>query len=512
MGLLIENCRSEDGTIGSVYIEEGKVVRFSEDTSQTVTNETQRIDGNSATLLPGLTDTHCHLFEYGWLKRNVDLRGTSNITSIRLRVSARVQRTPPGEWIAGMGWDQEALSERRMPTHADIDDLTPHNPVILTRVCGHIALLNSMAMKESRIEAMQGDEYDRDGAGALTGIVKETALPVVLSNLPRSEEACLRDLQSVEVEALKFGVTKVHCILSPEGFREELGALASLHSARSLSVRYRLFLPPQSLSYVGEKGLRERMNDEWLRIGGVKIYCDGSLGARTAALREPYADDPSNMGLLRHTDEELSDMVELADRDGYQVIIHAIGDRAVEQALGALTRVSGAKNERRHRIEHASLLPRDLRSEMAKHGIRAAIQPQFITSDTWAVGRLGAERARDLYPLRSMLREGILASGGSDSPIESLSPILGIWSAMVRGGYGPEEALDLGDAVRLYTANARSNGFDDGFAMAEGSKADFTLLDSDISAMHPAILRKVGVAATIVEGDLAYSGAAAASI
>ena len=195
-----------------------------------------------------------------------------------------------------------------------------------------------------------------------------------------------------------------------------------------------------------------------------------------------------------------------ADSMGYQGIIHAIGDRAVEQAADALGTVAGARNLRRHRIEHASLLPGDLRRKLAKHSIRSSVQPLFVTSDTWAVDRLGQERVQDLYPFRSMLAEGIAASGGSDSPVESMSPILGMWAAMTRGGSTPSETLSLEQSVALYTSNARSNGLDDpADDVKEGSPATFTLLDAEAAGAHPALFRKIGVLATVVDGNVVHS-------
>ena len=186
--------------------------------------------------------------------------------------------------------------------------------------------------------------------------------------------------------------------------------------------------------------------------------------------------------------------------------MHAIGDRAVEQAIDAISKVAGTKNPRRHRIEHASVLPKDLRGRMVRHSIRATVQPLFITSDTWAVSRLGEERLNDLYPLGSMLREGMVVSGGSDSPIESLSPILGMWASMTRGGMGLGQALSLDEALSLYTVNASANGLDDGAGQVTvGSPANLTLLDTDTEGMHPALLRKVEVSATLVGGNVAHS-------
>jgi hypothetical protein len=210
--------------------------------------------------------------------------------------------------------------------------------------------------------------------------------------------------------------------------------------------------------------------------------------------------------MLRYGDEELASLVEEAHEAGHQVAIHAIGDRAVEQAVGALSRVTGRGNPRRHRVEHASLLPKDLRAKMRKHGIRATVQPCFITSDSWAGQRLGEERVDDLYPLKSMLDEGILTSGSSDAPVETISPVKGMWSAMTRGAFAAHERVDLRQAIELYTANAASNGFDEKeTGLAEGRRADLTLMDSDVHGMHPALFRKVGAAAVLVGGRVVYT-------
>ncbi len=507
---MIENCSIGQKKNVSVRIEGSLISRITEGSVVDVPTGTVKLDAGGATLLPGLTDSHCHPFEYGWLKRSVDLRGTGNITGVRLRLFAKIQRAQPEEWVRGMGWDQEAFPGAKMPDRADIDDLSPRNPVALSRICGHIVLLNTLAIRALSLEERQGNEYERDASGRLTGIFKERAQEEVFARIPRNSQDCAEDLLSAELEAARSGLTTLHCIVSPDSYSSELEALTSLLSEGALSLRHRVYIPPEAMGHVAEKGLRKKLDGSQVRINGVKIYADGSLGARTAALREPYADDPGNSGILRHTDEELNEMVEESDADGYQVIIHAIGDRAVEQAIGALARVAGKGNQRRHRVEHASLLPKDLRSKMVKYGIRATVQPLFITSDTWADKRLGEDRVNDLYPLKSMLAEGLVTSGGSDAPVESMNPMVGMWAAMVRGGFAADESLTLEEALRIYTDNGSSNGFDEfdsGFA--EGGGANLTLLDSDIEGMHPVLLRKVGVAATVAEGKLVYSYAGA---
>ena len=501
--LLIRDCSVEGVRSSSVYVEDGVIARISKGGELEAPRGCEVIEASGGTLLPGLVDSHCHPFEYGRLKRSLDLRGTSNITGVRLRLQAVAQRTRPGEWIYGRGWNQEDFPDRAMPRSADIDDITPSNPVVLSRACGHVALLNSRAIGELGLGSRAGEEFERDRAGALTGIVKEGAMTEALAGIPRTAESCASDLQAVEAEAARLGLTTLHCIVSSEGFRQELTALAAMAASGSLSLRYRVYVPPEALEFL-DSGLGSRLGGEGARLNGVKLFADGSLGARTAALREPYSDEPGTSGILRHTDEELSDIVEKVDARGMQAIVHAIGDRAVEQAIGALSRVTGAKNPRRHRIEHAGLLPKDLRGKMRRHGIRAAVQPMFVTSDTWAVDRLGEERVGDYYPLRSMLADGILASGGSDSPVESLSPVLGMWAAMTRGGMVPEESISLAQAVALYTSAAASNGFD-GSSLSEGAPANLTLLDSEVSGMHPALLRKVGVLSTVVGGAAVHS-------
>ena len=502
-GVLIRDCIIDGARSSSVYVEGGVIARVSKGGELEAPRGSEVIEANGGTLLPGLVDSHCHPFEYGRLKRSLDLRGTGNITGVRLRLQARAQRAKPGDWIYGRGWNQEDFPDRRMPSRSDIDDVSPSNPVLLSRACGHIALLNSLAIKELGFGSRTGAEFERDGEGNLTGIVKEGAMTESLAGIPRSPERCSSDLQGVEAEAARLGLTALHCVVSQEGYREEITALAALAGSRSLSLRYRIYVPMVALDFL-ETGPGTRLREARVRVNGVKLFADGSLGARTAALREPYSDDPGESGLLHHTDEELSEMVEKVDARGMQVIIHAIGDRAVEQAIGALSRVTGANNPRRHRVEHAGILPRDLRSKMVSHGIRASVQPMFVPSDTWAVDRLGEERLRDYYPLNSMLAEGVVTSGSSDSPVESLSPVLGMWAAMTRGGSVPEESLDLPGALGLYTSAGASNGFDEA-SLSEGAPANLTLLDSDVTGMHPALLRKVGVLTTIVEGSAVHS-------
>jgi len=512
--LLIENCHllngsDEDGRC-SVLVERGIISKISRRGTPVVPDGTRRFDAKGGTLLPGLIDTHCHLVGLGAMKRILDLTGTTNLTALRLRLFAKVKKAPAGEWIIGRGWDQEVLAERRNPNRWEIDDLTPKNPTFLTRVCGHVALVNTRAMDELGIRDDVTDSrgliYERNADGRLTGIIKERAVEEGLRKVERgSREMISRDILSAEFEATKNGLTTLHCILS-SGYEDELEALLRLREEGKLAMRYRVYLPVEAIEGLAAGAFRVPA-DPMFKILGVKVFADGSLGARTAALMSPYSDDAKNSGILRYQNEELRDILQRAQSHGLQVLIHAIGDAAVSQAVNAIESVTRGKNYLRHRIEHCSLVTRETMKRLKKAGVGVTVQPHFIVSDSWARERLGKERLSALYPLKSLLREGVIASGGSDSPVEPISPILGMWASMVRTDYSLEERLTIQEAVRIYTKNAAFNGFDEEVLgeLKEGLIADLTILDSDVREMHPAMLRKVGIVATIVRGRVVYS-------
>ncbi len=512
--LLIENCNVinsiEPSKTRSILVEDGRITRLSEESTQVVPEGTPKVDARGGTALPGLVDTHCHLVGLGAMRRVLDLMGTTNITTLRLRLFGRVSKAPTGEWIVGRGWDQELFPGRRYPARDDIDDISPGNPVFLTRVCGHIALLNTKALNELGIDDEAADSegrvFERDSQGRLTGIIKERAVEEAMQRIdPWSLDLIVGDILAGEYEAARNGLTTLHCILSPD-YERELEGFSLLRKDGKLSLRYRIYLPVEAL-YRLEKGELKIPRDPMFKILGVKVYADGSLGARTAALNEPYEDARDSSGILRYRDEDLMQIVQRAERLDEQVLIHAIGDAAITQAIKAIEVAAGGRNIRRHRVEHCSLCTENMMVRLKKAGIGVTVQPHFIISDNWAEERLGEKRLRWLYPLKSLLRNGVKISGGSDAPVEPISPILGIWAAMVRANYSPEERLTLGEALQLYTKNASHAGFDEEMLgeVREGFLADLTILDSDIRDIHPAMLRKVGIAVTIVNGVKVYS-------
>src|SRR5712692_8905729 len=292
--LLVENCNvltpAGENAARSILVEGGRIVKLSgHPTQKAPEGRTTTIDARGGTVLAGLIDTHCHPVALGSMRRILDLTGTSNVTALRLRLFAKLNKAPPGEWVIGRGWDQESFAERRYPSRDDIDDLTRNNPVLLTRVCGHVALLNSVAMNQLGIDegavSEEGRVFDRDSRGRLTGLIKERAVEEALGGIrPWNTEVIEADILAGEYEAGRNGLTSLHCILS-SNYEEELRAYLSLQRRGKLALRYRIYIPAAGLRRLEEPEFSQS-DGEMLEILGVKVFADGSLGARTAALRE----------------------------------------------------------------------------------------------------------------------------------------------------------------------------------------------------------------------------------
>lgn len=422
-------------------------VGLNEEIESLIGSSTTITDPKGTTVLPGFIDCHIHLIEFGLSFRNIDLRGVQSVEEMKKHVTERSRSV--ASWILGRGWDQERFAEKRYPTRQDLDEASPEKPVHLRRVCGHICVVNSAALKQAGINAQTTDPaggvIDRDAAGEPTGILRETAVDLLDKAIPplppedyehATIAACRR--------ALEAGLTTVHCITSSE---LELKALLDLKAARRLPLRFYIFIPVEQLTTARSIGLRSGLGDEWVRLGGLKIFTDGSLGARTAALETPYADDPVNRGVTIYSQEQLNEIVAEAHRSDFQVAEHAIGDRAIGMSVEAIVKAcsSAPKKDLRHRVEHASVLNPDLIQRIRRSGLIASVQPHFIVSDFWVKRRLGENRAAFTYPFSSLLRAGIMVVAGSDSPVEPLTPLSGIGAAVDR--LDSEEAVSVEDAV-----------------------------------------------------------------
>lgn len=472
-----------------------------------VSPQTKITDLKGATVLPGFIDCHIHLIEYGLSLGGIDCRRVRSINELKRLVAGRTTGT--GEWILGRGWDQEKFEENRYPTRADLDQVSPLNPVILTRVCGHICVANSAALREAGVDRNtpnpEGGLIDRDSDGEPTGILRENAVDLVNRVVPTPGlEAYVKATTEACQMALQAGLTTVHCIVTSD---MELQALSKLHLERRLQLRFYVFIPASQLAGATTLGLRSGFGDDMLRIGGVKIFTDGSLGARTAALEEPYSDDPTTRGVAIYTQEQLNDVVAEAHLAGFQTAIHAIGDRAIGMALDAIeeARRRFPTKNLRHRIEHASVLTEDLIRRMKKLNVLAVVQPHFIVSDYWVHERLGHKRSELAYPFQSLVRSGVSVVGSSDCPVEPLSPLSGITAAINRPG--SKEALSLEQAIELYTRSAAYASYEENWkgTIEPGKLADLVVLEKDPGKVPPEMIQEIKVLATIVGGRTQYA-------
>ncbi len=476
------------------------------------------MNGRGRIVLPGLIDCHNHLIHYGVLLNKLNLRGVQSIEELKSQVRKRAAQTLPAAWIQGRGWDQDRLREKRYPDRFDLDEASGENPVALTRICGHILVANSLALRTAGITESTPDPpggvIDRNPAtGEPTGILRENATDLLWSAVPSpSEPEYEKAALAAMKDANRVGLTSVHCIINTA---EELRVLQKLRNSGRLTVRFYVLIQAENLDAFRMLGLQTGFGDDWVRVGSLKVFADGSLGARTAAVNAPYNDDPSTSGIAIYSQEKLNNVATAAQNSGLQLAVHAIGDRAVSMALEAIKSAlknagreqSASRNPLRHRIEHASVLNPDLICGIAEAGVVASVQPHFVVSDYWVEDRLGSERARYTYPFKSLIRAGVRTVGSSDCPVEPLSPLLGVQAAVERSGKNPEQKLSITEALGLYTREAAYASFEEDIkgTIETGKLADLVMLSRDPRKVRTTRIGAVKVEMTIVGGEIVYS-------
>ncbi|MHA1593948.1 MAG: amidohydrolase [Candidatus Baldrarchaeia archaeon] len=487
-------------------------VGTSEEILSLVSKSTRVIDLKGKTVLPGFIDTHVHLTEYGLLLSSINLKNVRSIAEMKEKISDFSKRAKKDEWIIGFGWDEGKLAEKRPPTRWDLDEASPENPVVVFRVCGHVCTLNSRALEKLNITEKTppppGGEIDKDPkTGQPTGILKETAAMMVTSAIPLSDERLYEILKAACKEAIRHGLTSVHCIVKSI---QEIRAFQRMLKSKELPLRVHILPFVNLLHHVSKLKKEFERSKDYLSLGALKIILDGSLGARTAALTEPYSDDPDNTGILWFDQTTLNEIVYRAHKDGIQVAIHCIGDKAVEVALNAIEEALRRlpREDHRHRIEHASLLNSSLIKRLRRLRVIASVQPHFIVSDKeWLPSRLGPERIRHVYPFKTMIDNGILLTGSSDCPVEPINPLSGIRAAVERNGFFPEEALSVNQAIRMYTINAAYSSFDENKkgSIEPRKFADLVVLSKDPFEVPKGKIDEIEVEMTIVGGKIVYA-------
>ncbi len=486
---------------------------------------TRRLDLAGGCALPGLTDAHVHILGYGLSLMRLDLQGLPSVAAFTARVAKAAAQRPPGAWLLGRGWDQEQLG--RYPSRHDLDAVAPEHPAFLLRQCGHVAVLSSAALQAAGIgEATPdppGGAIDRDATGRPTGVIRESALELLRDAVPPPGRQELAEaLQRAATAALSLGLVAVHShdVEITGSLPVTAALLSQVCGPAAVPLRITELIPAELLGEAVAAGARRGGAIDaagWHRWGPVKIFSDGSLGGRTAALQAPYADDPATSGIYIQTRDELFALVDRAHRAGYQLGIHAIGDGALHRVLDALAAAQAAapRAAARHRIIHCQIADRAAWRRMAALGVVADIQPVFLKSDGhWYVQRVGPARAATSYAWGSLRRHGITACGGSDAPVEPLNPLYGIYCAVCRqdldgrpaGGWQPEERLSLAEALDLFTRGAARADFREAErgSLAPGMAADVTVLDADPFAGEPAALKDRRCVRTLIAGRSVY--------
>ena len=476
------------------------------------------LDATGATILPGLIDAHAHLYGLGLALDTVTLAGTSSYEAVIERVRDRAARASAGEWILGRGWDQNDWPVKEFPTAAPLDAAVPSHPVWLRRIDGHAALANTAAMRAAGVTAATpdppGGRILRDAGGNPTGVFIDAAMALVERQVPppspELRKACvlaaaqtiaangLTEIHDAGIDAAT--ITAVRELIDEKRFPIRVYAML----ADDTQLLNTWFLEGPLIDYGGRFTVRS-----------VKLYGDGALGSRGAALLEPYSDDPGNRGLVIATPEHLADVARRALAARFQVNTHAIGDRAVRNAIDAYEAV-GVAPSGRFRIEHLQVIaPEDI-PRLARGGFIASMQPTHATSDMpWAEDRLGPVRIKGAYAWRSVLEAGGRLALGSDFPVEEVNPFHGIYAAVTRqdqsgnppGGWYPEQRLTLAEAIRGFTKDAAYAAFEETSrgTIEAGKLADLTIVDGDLFAMPPADLWKARVLYTIVGGETVYA-------
>ena len=488
--------------------------------------ETQVIDVGGKFVMPGFNDAHAHLAAGGADQLNVNLTGVKSLEEFRARIRAKVESAKPGDWILGGGWDENLWPVKALPTRWDVDEVSAGHPVFLERVDGHIAVANTQALKLASVTIAsrdpRGGKIDRDSNSQPNGILRERAREAVTNVIPQPTHDRRREaMEAALAEAARWGVTSVQDNSGWEDFK----VLEELESSGKLTARVTEWLPfNDSVEQLETKRKEHPQSDKMLHTGMLKAFMDGSLGSHTAALIEPYTDDPQNSGIPQYEPAKLNEMAKERVLAGYQLGFHAIGDKGVQMALDAFAEATKAAKEKkvkaanggddyRPRIEHAQVTTplqivkfRDLK-------VVASMQPSHLLTDMkWAEARVGPKRAEHSYAWAEFQKRGVTLAFGTDFPVESISPFRGLYAATTRKSesgkeeYFPEQKITIDQAMAAYTTGSAFAEFaeKEKGLIVPGMLADFVVLDRDVTSVVPQKVLETKVLRTVVGGKTVY--------
>jgi len=506
----------------AVAIRDGRIVAVGSDAeiAKWIGPATKKIDAQGKSVLPGFIDAHVHFTTGGGEISSVHLRDANTPQEFARRIGEQAKKLPKGEWMLGGTWDHELWGGTPLPAHDWVDSLTPDTPIFVTRYDGHMAMANALALRLARVtrEAKDppGGTIVRDKDGNPTGLLKDAAMDLVYRVIPApTEEQLLRRIHAGLDEARRFGVTSIHDISSTADVR----AYQTLAARGELTLRIYCITPLPQWEAPATAGIRAGFGNDWIHLGALKGFADGSLGSTTALFEQPYNDAPETSGLPNEMMLPEGNMLKMAlgaDKAGLQLVVHAIGDKANRIMMDVYTEVAkqnGPRSDRRWRIEHAQHLRPEEFARFAQLGVIASVQPFHAIDDgRWAEKRIGHDRAKTTYAFRTFLDHGVRLAFGSDWTVAPLNPMLGLYAAVTRatldgknpGGWFPEQKLTLEEAIQAYTIGSAFAEFQEQEkgSLTPGKFADVVVLDSDLFAMAPGKIKDATVRYTIVSGKV----------
>lgn len=500
----------------AVGIEDEKIIAVGklEDVKKYLGANYELLDLKGRVLLPGFIDSHMHPLSFLFLLLNLDLSNVKSLKELQELLKQTATKRKKGEFVLGLKLKEEEFDIPNLPTRWDLDEVCPEHPVFIVRYDGHIGIANSKILEMIEIDSNtlspEGGELRKNDKGELTGIISENALEMVFSKIEKYMIPTPDVLQETADKAFNLlaqkGLTSIHGQLD-EG-RIELYKLIQ----NNILQNWYAFVStskPRKLARLKKPPLDEGKEDSKFKVGALKLFLDGTFGAKTACMWEPFTDDPNSCGFCVVDEEEMYEKMKVAHNNGFQIAIHVIGDKGNRICVDLYKRLltEFPREDHRHRIEHASMLTKDVINDMKKYGIIASCQPPFINSEyTWLEKRIGKERCKYTYPMKSIIDAGIVLASGSDCPVEEPNVIMGLHALVDRNGFIPEQCIPIEEALKSYTINAAYAAFEENVkgSIEVGKLADFVILDKNPLEVYNNEIRDIQVLETIIRGKTVF--------